>query len=307
MKMRILLFAFLIALTVDNKAQTVTDYDGNVYNTVTIGTQVWMAENLKVTHYRNGNAIPNVIDASTWSNLTFGARCYYDNDSVTNVGKYGALYNWYAVVDSSNICPLGWHIPTDTEWTTLTTYLGGTSVAGGKLKETGTTHWQSPNTGATNSSGFTALPGGFRYYDNGSFLSDAQYGFWWSATEVATTYAWDRYLTYNNTSVTWGSDKQKCGLSVRCVKDSTSTTINNINYNDSYKIYPNPATNRVYINCTERQDVKMQVHNMIGVCVLQRELNNGTNDIDISFLSKGIYIITFSGANWTIQHKLVKE
>jgi len=211
------------------------------------------------------------------------------------------------VVDSSNIWPLGWHIPTDTEWTTLTTYLGGTSVAGGKLKETGTTHWQSPNTGATNSSGFTALPGGFRYYDNGSFLSDAQYGFWWSATEVATTYAWDRYLTYNNTSVTWGSDKQKCGLSVRCVKDSTSTTINNINYNDSYKIYPNPATNRVYINCTERQDVKMQVHNMIGVCVLQRELNNGTNDIDISFLSKGIYIITFSGANWTIQHKLVKE
>jgi uncharacterized protein (TIGR02145 family) len=145
--------------TTDVETNTVTDIDGNIYHTVTIGTQVWMVENLKTTKYRNGDPIPNVT-GNAWAALTTGAYCWYNNDAATYKATYGALYNWYAVADSRNIAPTGWHVPTDAEWTTLTTFLGGESVAGGKLKETGTNHWTSPNTGATNETGFTALPGG---------------------------------------------------------------------------------------------------------------------------------------------------
>jgi uncharacterized protein (TIGR02145 family) len=142
----------------------VTDGDGNVYNTVTIGTQIWMKGNLKTMKFNYGTSIPNVTDNTTWAGLTSAAYCWYNNDAATYKTTYGALYNWYAVDvasnDGKNVCPAGWHIPSDAEWTTLTDYLGGASVAGSKLKETGTTHWLSPNTGATNESGFTALPGG---------------------------------------------------------------------------------------------------------------------------------------------------
>lgn len=152
----------------------VIDIDGNVYQIVTIGTQVWMAENLKVTHYRNGDVIPNVTDGPTWAGLTTGAYCEYDNN-VASVATYGRLYNWYAAVDTRNIAPDGWHVPSDEEWKQLETYLGMSqaeadaiglrgSDEGGMLKETGTSHWDSPNTGATNESGFTALPGGHRRY-----------------------------------------------------------------------------------------------------------------------------------------------
>ena len=138
----------------------VTDIDGNVYQTVTIGTQVWMVENLKTTRYIDGTAIPLDTNSSTWGGLTTPGYCWY-NDSAIYGNTYGALYNWYAV-NTGKLAPAGWHVPTDSEWTVLTTYLGGETVAGGKLKDTGTTYWQSPNTGATNASGFLALPGGFR-------------------------------------------------------------------------------------------------------------------------------------------------
>jgi len=196
---------------------TVTDYDGNVYHTITIGTQVWMVENLKVTHYRNGDPIPNVTDSSAWGNLTTGAYCNYNND-VNNVTTYGRLYNWFTVSDSRNIAPTGWHVPTDAEWTTLTTYLGGESVAGGKLKETGTTHWASPNTGATNETGFTALPGGYRF-PIGSFDLIGVYGFLWSSTEINSTGAWERYLPFDGSDLSRTSDSKNYGNSIRCLKD----------------------------------------------------------------------------------------
>src|ERR1035437_4904310 len=127
---------------------------------VTICTQSWMLKNLDVSTYRNGDLIPEVTDGSAWSALTAGAWCWYNNDSATNASTYGKLYNWYAVNDPRGLAPTGWHVPSDAEWTTLSTCLGGNAVAGGAMKETGTTHWTSPNTGATNSSGFTGLPGG---------------------------------------------------------------------------------------------------------------------------------------------------
>ena len=193
------------------------DYDGNAYTTFTIGNQVWMAENLRVTHYNNGDAIPTVTDNTAWTGLSTGAYCWYGNDQSANE-KYGALYNWYTVDDSRGLCPDGWHVPTHVEWTTLTTYLGGTSVAGGKMKATSDL-WNSPNTDAANTSRFSGLPGGYRYYI-GSFFYIGYYGFWWSSTESSSDYAWNRYLFYSVSYVTVTNSKVKqTGFSVRCLRD----------------------------------------------------------------------------------------
>jgi uncharacterized protein (TIGR02145 family) len=204
-------------ITLHDSTGAVTDIDGNIYLTVKIGNQWWMAENLKVTHYRNGNSIPNVTDASVWAGLITGAYCNYDNDT-THVDDYGRLYNWYAVDDSSNIAPTGWHVASNSEWQTLVDYLGGDAVASGKMKEAGTMHWQSPNTGATNESGFSALAGGGRrpadnYFDMG------RVGYFWTSTVNGNTAAWFRYLHYNNTIVIIGNDSMQLGFSVRCVRD----------------------------------------------------------------------------------------
>ena len=197
--------------------ETITDIDGNVYKTVKIGTQVWMAENLKVTHYRNGDPILNITDNTQWDSLTTGAYCNYNNDP-NNAITYGRLYNWYAVTDSRNLAPIGWRVPTDAEWQTLINYLGGDDVAGGKIKEAGTTHWSSPNTGATNESGFTALPGGYRYY-YGYFLNLGDLANFWSSTESNSDDAWYRVLYFNNANVYRCNDSKRSGLSVRLVRD----------------------------------------------------------------------------------------
>ena len=201
----------------DLDTTTVTDIDGNVYQTVQIGDQLWMAENLKVTKYRDGTAIPTGLSNSSWGNTSSGAYAVYD-DNEANADTYGYLYNWYAVDDSRNIAPEGWHVPTDAEWTTLTDYLGGESVAGGKLKEAGTEHWNSPNTGATNESGFTALPGGQRNYYNGDYDDMGGYGFFWSSTENTSTSAWGRILVYYHSEGVRSSGDKQDGFSVRCLR-----------------------------------------------------------------------------------------
>ena len=222
------LFSLLMILTVMlilscSNTGTVTDIDGNVYQTIIIGDQEWMTENLKVTHYRNGDQIPNVTDNSTWAGLSTGAYCVYDN-MPANADTYGNLYNWYAVDDARNIAPEGWHIPTDDEWQILVEFLGGSSVAGGKMKSTGTIQggdglWLEPNTGATNESGFTALPGGFRHFTSGTFYTMSNYGNLWSSTEYSSSNAWYRLLFYNTTNVPRGYNDKRYGLSVRCVRD----------------------------------------------------------------------------------------
>jgi len=198
---------------------TETDYNGNVYNTVQIGTQCWMKENLRARNYRNGTPIPNITSNSTWGSLSTDAMCWYNNDSVTYAATYGALYNWYAVDNPNGLCPTGWHVPTDAEWTILTDFLGGLSVVGGPLKETGTTHWNTPNTGATNSSGFTALPGGCRNYSTGSFDYIGGSGYWWSSSAYSSTGAWNRVLLYDDSGVYGVSLTKRLGFSVRCVRD----------------------------------------------------------------------------------------
>ena len=197
---------------------TVTDIDGNIYHTVTIGTQVWMVENLKVTHYRNGDPIAHIIDDTLWVHLTSGAFCNYNDDGV-NGSTFGRLYNWYAIAEAHIISPVGWHVPSDAEWTTLTTYLGGESIAGGKLKEKDTIHWNTPNTGATNETGFTALPGGYRGFIDGTFYNIGSSGIWWSSTEGNASKAWDLFLNCSSSDVIRGTTWKGFGFSVRCVRD----------------------------------------------------------------------------------------
>ena len=189
--------------------------------TVTIGTQLWMSKNLDVALYRNGDTIPLVADPTAWEGLTTGAWCY--NNNTVNVEIYGKLYNWYAVTDPRGLAPTGWHVPTDVEWTTLSTTLGGESVAGGKMKTTGTTgsglsRWVYPNTGATNESGFAGLPGGYRTffgYDTGIGYS----GYYWSSTEYDAANAWFRLLGMNTGGIYRGNDNKRYGFSVRCLRD----------------------------------------------------------------------------------------
>lgn len=207
---------------------TLMDIDGNAYKTMKIGSQVWMAENLRVTHYRNGEVIPNVTDKTAWDALNTGAYCNYSNDG-GYVGTYGRLYNWYATSDARNVAPIGWHIPTDAEWKQLEMYLGMIQASadsadayrgtdqGGQIKESGTAHWASPNLGATNSSGFTALPAGGRSSD---FIGMGISAFFWSSTASGSPYAWDRRLSAYWTSIgRYDNSLKNWGFSVRCVKD----------------------------------------------------------------------------------------
>jgi uncharacterized protein (TIGR02145 family) len=206
-----------IAGTIYNK---VTDVEGNSYNTIVIGTQTWMAENLKTTKYNDGTSIPLVTSGTTWGTLSTPAYCWFNNDEATNKATYGALYNWYTV-NTGKLCPSGWHIPNNTEWTTLTDYLGGQSIAGGKLKETGTVHWTTPNTGATDEVYFTCRPGGARG-GAGEFNILGSYGYWWTsvAHSVDPLYAWGFILAYNSTAVTRADYYYKRdGFSVRCLKN----------------------------------------------------------------------------------------
>ncbi len=185
---------------------------------VVIGTQTWTCQNLDVTTYRNGDPIPEVTDPTAWNNLTTGAWCYYNNDSSNNA-VYGKLYNWYAVNDPRGLAPTGYHIPTDSEWTVLTDYLGGLSVAGGKMKEVGTTHWSSPNNGATNSSCFTGLPGGYRDYD-GTFYYFGISGYWLSSTDLSLASGpWYRGIGNLDVEAIRSYSLYNSGMSVRLIKD----------------------------------------------------------------------------------------
>lgn len=199
---------------------TVTDIDGNTYQTIVIGSQTWMAENLRTTKYRNGDAIPEVSGNSAWVNLTSGAYSNYDNNQdIDHLATYGRLYNWFAVSDSRDLAPEGWHVATEMEWAALAENQGGLSTAGGKLKEAGNLHWNTPNTGATNSSGFTALPSGRREYTDGSFINTGFNGFWWTSTAYNPDYSWYYQINYDFATVVPANFHKQYGFAVRCVKD----------------------------------------------------------------------------------------
>jgi len=195
----------------------VSDIDGNVYNIVTIGTQVWMAENLRTSKYNNGTGIPEVKDGTEWAALSTGAFCWYNNDSAGNNLPYGKLYNWYAL-EAGNLCPSGWSLPDNDDWNALFTILGGTGTAGNQLKEAGTAHWND-DSGATNSSGFTALPN-FRMEDGAFHPEPGKHGIIWSAVSSGETTAWDiRMDAYGVYVIISDAAPKGRGYYVRCIKD----------------------------------------------------------------------------------------
>jgi uncharacterized protein (TIGR02145 family) len=200
----------------------VTDIDGNFYPSIIINGQEWMQKNLAVSKYRNGDPIPTGLDDATWSVTTSGAYAIYNNEIANNT-LYGKLYNWYAVNDSRGLCPTGWHVPSDAEWNIFIANLGGDEVAGGKMKSIGTIQagnglWQEPNTDATNESGFTGLPAGYRL-NGGTFDNIGYNGLWWSSSEYYTTYAWYRDLYYYYGAASRAISDKKVGLSLRCLRD----------------------------------------------------------------------------------------
>ncbi len=217
------LFMFTSIISKTSSAQetggTITDIEGNRYRTVIIGGQEWMGENLKVTRFNDGKEIPCVHEMDEWTRFTGPAYSWYDND-ISNKDNYGALYNWFAA-SSGKLCPAGWRVPDDSDWEELTGFLGGLNVAGGKLKETGTSHWTLPNSGATNETGFSALPGGYRYgqyWARGIFYEMGVNGYWWSVTECTDTHSWSRTIHAGNIRVYRSFFTKNKGFSVRCIK-----------------------------------------------------------------------------------------
>lgn len=211
----------------------VTDIDGNLYHTVTIGTQVWLVENLKTTRFNDGTSIPLVSDNEQWRGLTSPGYCWPLNDPINYKDTYGALYNWFTV-NTGKLAPAGWHVPTTAEFTTLIDFLGGKSAAGAKMKETGIVHWRNPNTGANNSSGFTAVPGGFRW-DTLGFNGLTAYCYLWSATRAEEIGAWGFGLYFDKEEITNERYYQTAGFTVRCIKDIDDGTFTDARDGKKYK------------------------------------------------------------------------
>ena len=308
--MKQLVWIFLV-LTLSAFSQVpgngVTDIDGNQYNTVIIGTQEWMKENLNVSKYSDGTPIPQVTDPTAWSNLTTGAWCYYNND--TSLGNtYGKMYNWYAVAgiwqaesnpptsaeiaSRKSLAPSDWNVPSVADWSSLFNYLGGNSVAGGKMKEAGLNHWSDPNTDATNSSGFTGLPGGYRPTNTiGQNLTGT--GHWWCSDYLAPFAANFFQLTWTNGAVVNSTFDTRTGISVRWVK---SSIIGNETFsNQLFEVYPNPAKDQLIIdwnNNTSLVGWKYKIINALGQEVLYGVLNLQQNTIQLNNINgQGLYFV----------------
>lgn len=279
-----LIFNIIILSQGISTGQTVSDADGNVYNTVVIGTQEWINENLHTTKLNDGTPIPLVSDNTEWVNLTTPGYCWYNN-LASNDTSYGALYNWYTV-NTNKLCPTGWAVPTDAEWTTLVDYLGGSTVAGDKLKEAGTAHW-AINPTATNESGFTALPGGQRGA-YGVFDVQRYCATFWSSTAVGgyNPGIWNLY--YTSALVQNLNDGKDAGKSVRCIKGGTSSVQKIPSSSCKLILYPNPSESRVAVSYEKTNAVTLQVLDIFGKVVLEKQFTEYT---EIELLSKGIYMV----------------
>jgi len=203
----------------DKSYGTVTDVDGNIYKTIKIGEQIWMAENLRVTHYRNGDEIPNIKDSTLWASQIQGAYCNYNNtEDLDTIATFGRLYNWYTTQDTRGLAPEGWRVANSVDWLILIEYLGGDTIASKHLKEAGTTHWDGPNN-ADNSSGFTAIPGGWRYR-NKNFEKITYYSDYWTSSLYSEVSAPFLFLfTWNDNLVYKGYNYKVNGYSIRCIKE----------------------------------------------------------------------------------------
>ncbi len=288
--------------------------------TVTIGTQIWQTTNLNVDTYSDGTPIPQVTDPTAWTALTTGAWCYYNNDPA-NGAIYGKLYNWYAVAgiyDAASLAnpslrkklaPTGYHIPNDVEWTTMINFLdpnanSTVNIAGGILKEIGTTHWYSPNTDATNSFGFTAIPGG-THLTSGYFGGLGLAGYWWSFSEIDSDYAFTCGLSYNNSLLTkYVADKRQ-GFSARCLSNQSLKTEDHA-MNLQVKLFPNPTKNLLHLQTATNSNLdKITITDLTGKVILTQ--TNNTNQVNVELLASGMYIIEAVSGQEKFTTKFIKE
>jgi uncharacterized protein (TIGR02145 family) len=280
---------------VGTNAQTVTDVDGNVYNTIVLGTQEWMTSNLRTLHFSNGDLIPHNFSQSAWSNLNQSSGAdYYNNDELANGVTYGVLYNWAAVSNMNNVCPTGWHVPTNNEWTTLINFAGGSATAGGPLKERDTVHWNYPNFNATNFTGFTAMPGGLRHNTGGyQFMNES--GYWWTSTQGTAnpSFAYNVKMSYADAVVLQYESNQRGGFSVRCLKNANSGMIE-LKSDLGISLHPNPANNEVTLVTSnpEIQGADIRLYSLSGTLVLNDFMSGSTQTLDLSNLPAGSYVVT---------------
>jgi uncharacterized protein (TIGR02145 family) len=284
-------------------AQTVTDIEGNVYNTVTLGSQVWIAGNLKTTKFNDNTSIPPVTDPTTWAALSTPGYCWYNNDAGSYKATYGALYNWFAV-NTGNLCPTGWLIPTYDQWTVLITYLtnnaygyggSGSDIAKSMASTSGWTIYTSAgsvgnNQASNNSSGFTALPGGYRGVD-GVFQEISIGTYWWSSTEYSPAYSYLQYLRYDSYYCNWARTDKLAGYSVRCLKD-LSTDIPNPS-TAIIEIYPNPVSGILNIDYKNESFETVSILNSQGVLMLKEKTITPGQQIDFSKYVSGLYFLEF--------------
>ncbi|MEO8066646.1 MAG: FISUMP domain-containing protein [Flavobacteriales bacterium] len=287
------------------KAQTVTDIDGNVYNTVTINGQVWMQENLATSRYQDGTPIPLVSNATTWFNIiASGGRCFYDNDSAANAPDYGTLYNWNVVTNPLNVCPMGWHVPTDAEWNAMTVFLDptvdpnwsgttgtGTDIAD-QLKEVGTAHWDLA--GGTNSSGFTARGAGYRT-SIGDYDYLLSFTHFWTSTYGQQGMAWIRSLNFNDPTIVRMRVDRLYGASIRCVQD-ISTSVPDNGLDEGLQLFPNPATDVVQLGGLPHGPVDLVITDAAGRQVRSERLSANTRRVSVAGLVPGVYLLSATTA-----------
>jgi len=308
MKNRIFLLVLLLSLSLKNNAQTIIDIDGNIYNTITIGTQTWMQENLKTTRFNNGLEIPST--SLPINNDTTVLYQWPYNDDTINVDKYGLLYTWNIVTHHENVCPNGWHVPNNAEWETLRDFLGGESIAGAKMKEMGTVHWIETDSIVDNSSGFTGLGSGFRGNPSG-FKQLGELGAFWSSTPFGTIGAFPRghkfSLAANNNSFLISVAVANTGKAIRCLKDETTSSINNSSLKSEIQIFPNPASDRISISFEQQRSYHLFIYDILGNKLHTQKVVDKVNDVDIAFLPKGTYLIQIIADDHITLHKFIKQ
>ncbi|MES2589712.1 MAG: FISUMP domain-containing protein [Bacteroidota bacterium] len=310
-KITTLLGSFTILLTSGLvNAQTftngagVTDVDGNVYTSVIYeNNQEWLVQNLKTTKYSNGESITNFTSPSNWTTATTGGWGFPDNNSINN-DPYGKLYNGIAVQDSRNLCPTDWHVPSQTEWSSLIIELGGIDLAGGKMKVSGIDFWLAPNTGATNSVGFSAYPaGGFDDLGNHEQLTtDA---FWWSSTEYQAGFSWFFGLGNSHTGIGSNANGNKAGFSVRCMKNTSGAGMNEDSGLNQIQVYPNPTDDQIQVSFKNNAlGSNFVIMDQIGKEVIKGGIYSESMTINLEKLTQGVYFFGVENQNLV---KIIKK
>ena len=284
-------------------SQTVTDVDGNTYNTVSIGNQIWLTENLKTTKFNNQDPIPLVTDNTLWSTQTEAAYCSYQDDNLL-ANEYGNLYNWHVLNDIRNVCPTGYHVPSILEWEALIDFLGGAAVAGGKLKEAGLAHWIDPNTGATNSSGFTLLPSGWRAHNNGFYENLTYMAYQWSSTSIDALNASIMLVGFDSESCLTSESHKLTGLPIRCLKEETSSIMENQDHLP-IMVFPNPANDLISIHCQKNTFHTVKLMDLNGRILLCGKIESDEYSFNISHIPNGCYLIDFEGESATHHQKIM--